>query len=155
MQFLKALLLVASMALAGGAWAHDDAGVDRQPGPNGGQQRVAGDYHVELVVPPLGHPGPDSVLMVYLTDHDDRPMAAASATGRAAVVANRQRINVVLEPVGDNALRGSGRFLPEPDLVVVVSFSRPGEATQQARFTPFKYLDGSPRTPGETGKPSE
>lgn len=155
MRSLKTLLLVAGVALAGGALAHDDAGIDRQPGSHGGQQRVAGDYHVELVVPPLGHAGPDSVLTVYLADHDDRPMATAGATGRAAVVANRQRINVALEPAGDNVLRGSGRFVPEPDLVVVVSFGRPGEATQQARFTPFKYLDGSPRTPGGAEKTSE
>lgn len=135
--------------LAGLALAHDDAYLDRIDGPHGGQLRVAGDHHLELLVAtPEDAPPSLQPLQVWLTNHADQPIASADYNGRAVIMANRERVDVELAPDGDNRLAGSGRFAHDPDMIVVVTLNTPQGDTEQARFTPYKYLDGSPRTPG-------
>jgi hypothetical protein len=48
---ISSLAMVAALVSVGnGAFAHDDAALDKISGPNGGQLRMAGSYHFELVV---------------------------------------------------------------------------------------------------------
>ena len=100
-------------------------------GPNGGQVKDAGKYHLELVVK-------DAALTVYVTSNKDTKIATKSATGTATVLAGKSTSNVKLEPGGENALAGSGGFQPAPDMKVVVSVTLPGQAPIQARFTPLE-----------------
>lgn len=144
------LLATAALLLAlttGQSGAHDDAYLDQLTGPNGGQLRVAGLNHFELVVsPPPGAPASEQPVAVYLTDHADQPTASAGFSGRAVILANRERVDVSLLPDGDNRLSGQARFAHDPDMVVVVTLTLPDQTSAQARFTPYKHLDGSPRT---------
>ncbi len=143
------LLAAAALLLAltaGQSGAHDDAYLDQLTGPNGGQLRVAGLNHFELVVSPTpGAPASEQPVAVYLTDHADQPTASAGFSGRAVILANRQRIDVSLLPDGDNRLSGKASFAHDPDMVVVVTLTLPDQTNAQARFTPYKHLDGSPR----------
>ncbi len=100
-------------------------------GPNGGQVKHSGQYHMELVVK-------DTALTVYVTGNKDAKVATKGATGSATVLAGKTTANVKLEPRGENALAGSGGFQPVPDMKVVVSITLPGQPSVQARFTPLE-----------------
>jgi len=100
-------------------------------GPNGGQVRDAGKYHLELIVK-------DTALTVYVTGNKDAKVATKGATGSATVLAGKGTSNVKLEPSGENALAGSGSFQAAPDMKVVVSVTLPGQSPLQARFTPLE-----------------
>lgn len=100
-------------------------------GPNGGQVRDAGKYHLELVVK-------DTALTVYVTGNKDAKIATKGATGSATVLAGKGTSSVKLEPRSENALAGSGGFQPAPDMKVVVSVTLPGQPPVQARFTPLE-----------------
>ena len=105
----------------------DEAG----PGPNGGQVKDAGKYHLELAVK-------DATLTVYVTGSKDVKVETKGASGSATVLAGKVTSNVKLEPGGENVLAGSGSFQPAPDMKVVVSVTLPGQAPIQARFTPIE-----------------
>ncbi|MBK1643609.1 hypothetical protein CKO25_02835 [Thiocapsa imhoffii] len=136
------------LLLATSVGAHDDAYLDTLVGPNGGQLRVAGDHHLELVLdPPRESPAALHPVAVFLTDHADQPIASAGFSARAVIVANRERTTLVLEPSEANQLSGTGLFGHDPDMVVVVTLTTPDQLNEQVRFTPYKYLDGSPRDP--------
>ena len=100
-------------------------------GPNGGQVRDAGKYHLELVVK-------DAALTVYVTGNKDAKIATNGASGSATVLVGKGTSSVKLEPSGENALAGSGGFKPAPDMKVVVSVTLPGQPPVQARFTPLE-----------------
>ena len=100
-------------------------------GPNGGQIKHSGKYHMELVVK-------DAALTVYVTGDKDARVATKGASGSATVLVGKGTSNVKLEPSGENALAGSGSFKPVPDMKVVVSVTLPGQASIQARFTPLE-----------------
>ena len=107
-------------------------------GPNGGQVRDAGKYHLELIVK-------DSALTVYVSGSKDVKVATKGATGTATVLAGKTTSNVKLAPRGENALAGSGGFQPGPDMKVVVSVTLPGQPPVQARFTPLAVaMDANP-----------
>jgi len=100
-------------------------------GPNNGQVKDAGKYHLELVVK-------DSALTVYVTGSKDAKIATKGASGNATVLVGKGTSNVKLEPSGVNMLAGSGGFQPAPDMKVVVSVTLPGQPPVQARFTPLE-----------------
>lgn len=100
-------------------------------GPNGGQVKDAGKYHLELVVK-------DIALMVYVTGSKDAKVATKGATASATVLAGKTTSSVKLDPRGENSLAGSGGFQPVPDMKVVVSVALPGQPPVQARFTPLE-----------------
>ena len=100
-------------------------------GPNGGQVKDAGKYHLELIVK-------DAALTVYVADGKGAKVATKGAIGAATVLAGKGTSNVKLEPSGENALAGSGSFQPAPDMKVVVSVTLPGQPPVQARFTPLE-----------------
>ena len=125
MKLINVVLAAALLSLSIAARA-DEA----TSGPNGGQLKHAGKYHLELVMK-------ESTLTVYLTDDKDAKAATKGATASATVLAGKATSNVKLEPSGDNALAGSGNFQPAPDMKVVVSVTLPGQPPLQARFTPL------------------
>jgi len=100
-------------------------------GPNGGQVRDAGKYHLELVVK-------NAALTLYITGAKDAKVATQGATGSATVLAGKNTSNVKLEPSGGNALAGGGSFQAAPDMKVVVSVTLPGQPPIQARFPPLE-----------------
>jgi hypothetical protein len=123
-----AALFVLALCLPAPALAHDDATLDAMATPHGGQMRMAGPYHYELVVAP-------GELRVYLSDHADQPVPSQGVSGNAVVLSGG-KATVPLAPAGDNRLQGRGDFAVAPDMKVVVSLSFPDGGTWQARFTP-------------------
>ncbi|QDZ29811.1 hypothetical protein [Noviherbaspirillum sp. UKPF54] len=135
MKFLKIAIMALGIGVAGFAAAHSDEYLDTTKAPNGGQLRMAGAYHYELVIRPAGKDNANEVL-VYVTDHGGKEISVAGATGTATILSNG-KASVQLKPEGKNLMKGAGNFAASPDLKAVVSIGLAGHQPQQARFTPF------------------
>jgi hypothetical protein len=130
MKLLHTLLTAAALAFASQAVAHSDEYLDTIATPHGGQMRMAGMYHFELVVE-------EGALTVYLTDHADQPVASAGASGSATVLVGRNRSSIDLKPAGENRLIGKGEFIMDAAMRVVLNIALAGQQAGQARFTPL------------------
>ena len=133
MKYLKSLLLAISLIFSQGAFAHSDEHLDTQTASHGGQLRMAGIYHYELVVK-------DNEVTVYLTDHAGTKQPSTGASGTATVLSGKSKAAIKLVPAADNVLKGAGKFSLSPDMKVVVSIAMPGQAAEQARFTPLQKI---------------
>lgn len=123
------------------ALAHDDATLDAMKSANGGQLRMAGIYHFELVVAKDAKTVKDNPVLVYVTDHVGNKIATAGASGTATLLAGKQKASVALKPDGDNRLKGVASYAATPGMKVVLAITLPGQPPEQARFTP---LAGAP-----------
>ena len=84
--------------------AHTDAYFDQVATPHGGQIRMAGPYHLELVVA-------GELVTLYVTDHSDQPIDTAGGSAKVIITSGKKkRYVVILSPAGDNKLSGSGEF---------------------------------------------
>lgn len=133
-------ILFAVLALTGAATtalAHDDATMDTMKSANGGQLRMAGIYHYELVVVMEANDLKVNPLLVFVTDHAGLKIPTAGAIGTATILVGKQKSTVALKPDGDNRLKGIPQYAATPDMKVVVSITLPGKQPEQARFTPM------------------
>ena len=141
----------ALLAWSGPAWAHVDEYFDSVESPHGGQLRMTGPYHVELVAK-------EGVLTIYVTDHADNKISVGGGLAKATVETGQTRTQVNLHPVADNVLKGSGVFTLRPETVVIVFIKLPDQEAQSARFMPLqpkgapveKPKEGTSQTEGET-----
>jgi hypothetical protein len=131
MKRLSPSLLALALIFSQGAFAHTDEVLDKTAAPHGGQLRMAGMHHLELVVKA-------NEITVYLTDHAGKSQPAEGATGTATVLSGKTKTSVPLAPAADNVLKGSGKFELAPGMKVVISVTLPGQAPLQARFTPLQ-----------------
>ena len=122
---------------AGVALAHDDAYLDTQQAPNGGQLRMAGPYHYELVLAKNATTAQENPVLVYITDHAGAKILTAGASGNATILAGKLKASTPLQPDGDNRLKGLAKYAATPDTKVVVSVTLAGKPAEQARFTPL------------------
>jgi len=141
MKTLNALILTAAMLAAAmttpAVLAHSDEVLDTQKAPNGGQLRMAGVYHFELVVARDSKEARDNPVVVFVTDHAGTKVSTVGAGGTATLLAGKQKASIKLVPDGDNRLKGVGKYASTPDMKVVVSVTVAGKAAEQARFTPL------------------
>lgn len=152
MTFTRSILLAMGLAIGTAALAHTDEYLDTQKTPNGGQQRMAGMYHFELVVAKDAKDTQPSPVVVHVTDHAGAALATAGATGTATILSGKTKTTVTLSPDGSNRLKGTGQYLASPDMKVVLSITLAGKAPEQARFTPL--APAKPATPVAPGAPA-
>ena len=126
-----------ALSLAGVARAHDDATLATMKAPNGGQMKMAGPFHLELVVVRDNDTVADKPVVVHVTDHAGVKIDTKGATGTATLLSAKGRSTVALAPAGDNTMKGMAKYGATQDLKAVVSFTIPGKEPQQARFEPF------------------
>jgi hypothetical protein len=117
--------------------AHTDEALDTQKAPNGGQLRMAGAYHYELVVAKDSKEAKDNPVVVYVTDHAGTKVPTAGAKGTVTILSGKAKVTVSLIPDGDNRLKGSGAYASAPDMKAIVSVTLPNKSPEQARFTPL------------------
>lgn len=122
---------------AGGVLAHDDAYLDTQKAPNGGQLRMAGPNHYELVVAKDAKEAKENPVVVYVTDHAGQKVLTVGATGTATILAGKLKATSALKPDGDNRMKGFAKYASAADMKVVVSITLSGKPAEQARFTPL------------------
>lgn len=124
------------------ALAHDDAYLDSQKSQHGGQVRMAGIYHVELVLVKNSPDAKDNPVEVYVTDHAGNKVPTAGATGQITLLSGKVKSSAVLMADGDNHFKTSAKYASSPDLKVVLAISMAGAKLEQTRFTPFASKDG-------------
>jgi hypothetical protein len=123
-----ALLLLASAAFV---HAHTNEYLDTIDGAHGGQLRMSGPYHFELVAAP-------GDLVVYVTDHADNPIATANGQASALVNTAGTKVQVPLLPAGDNTFRGRASFPLDERSTVHLKVTMPGAAPELATFQPLR-----------------
>lgn len=128
------LVLVATTAVQ----AHTDEYLDTVVGPNGGQLRMAGAYHFELLVVKNSKDAKNNAIKVFVMDHANTPVATAGATAHLVLVAGKQKAKVALKPAGNNALVGEAMYASVPEMKVVANITIPGQSAQTAKFEPLK-----------------
>lgn len=134
---LSTAVALAGLFVAGGVHAHSDEYLDTQTAPHGGQYRMAGPYHFELVVTKNSQQPKDNPVMVYVTDHAGSKVSTAGAKGTVTILSGKAKTIVNLVPDGENALKGSGSYASTSDMKAVVSVTMAGKGAEQARFTPL------------------
>jgi len=124
-------LLFLIMVLPGLAWAHSDEYLDTVEAPHGGQLRMAGPFHLELVAK-------EGELQLYVTDHMDKEIPTKGGSGKANIISeNGEKISINLAPFMGNLMKGKGDFKLTPETVVSVFVALEGYETEGARFTPL------------------
>lgn len=124
---LRILLLLGALAgVSRHAYAHSDDYLDSLPAPHGGQIRMAGPLHLELVIA-------DREVEVFVTDHAGTPRPTAG--GKASLRVAREDPGITLKATGGYRFAGS---LPHPVPVnaqLTLFVMLPGEQPHAARFT--------------------
>lgn len=137
----KSLFLIAAAGALGlaspASFAHSDGVLYAQKSPNGGQMRMAGAYHYELVVSRHSKEIKENPVIVYVTDHAGAKVPTRNASGTATILAGKNKATANLTADGDNRLKGFARYSSSPDMKVVVSIAFQGKSAEQARFTPL------------------
>ena len=139
---MRRILLFAILRIALGAsglLAHDDETLDRMPAPHGGQVRMAGRYHVELVLEPTR-------IRVFFTSHAGAEVAAPSGAASVKLVSGGEERTLALEVLSESVLGIDGSFPFVPGMTVEVSVERGENAPLVVRFAPRGYL-GATATP--------
>lgn len=130
-KLVPCLVVSALLASALPAGAHTDEYFESVKAPHGGQLRMTGPYHMELVAK-------GGNLTVYVTDHADNPISVDGGLAKANIENGSTKMQVNLHPVGSNILGGSGNFSLTPSTVVIVFMKLPNQDGYAARFMPLK-----------------
>jgi hypothetical protein len=128
---IAGLVLGMTLTLSLPVGAHTDEYFESVEAPHGGQLRMTGPFHIELVAK-------DGDLTVYVTDHADNAISVDGGLAKANIENGPTRAQMNLHPVGSNILRGSGTFSLTPSTVVVVFLKLPNQDGYAARFMPLK-----------------
>tara|TARA_Y100001936_G_C16086977_1_gene682514 strand:+ start:1298 stop:1852 length:555 start_codon:yes stop_codon:yes gene_type:complete len=115
------------------AWSHTDQYFDSVVAPHGGQMRMAGPYHMEIVAK-------DKEIVLYITDHANVKVSVDEGIAKATVQNGKAKTTVKLQPKGNNLFRGKGNFIVTPKTKIMVFVKLPGQDAQAARFTPLKVV---------------
>ncbi|HVW65051.1 MAG TPA: hypothetical protein VHB01_08550 [Nitrosospira sp.] len=136
MNILRVVTFLISATLAAAssfAAAHTEAYFDSRESAHGGQMRMAGPYHLELVAK-------DKEIVLYVMDHADQALSTVGGMGKATIQVGKAKAKtpIRLEPAGGNILKGTGDFAVTPETAVTVFVELPGQEVTAARFVPSK-----------------
>lgn len=132
MKALRMWVLGICAILSGPVMAHSDEYMDTISGEHGGQLRMAGASHYELILTP-------TAVQIYVTDHAGTPTPVQGATGTAMVLNGSSKQQVTLAPKGNNLLEGAGTFTPDQPVKAVVKIQLQGQEAQQTLFDSSKH----------------
>jgi hypothetical protein len=125
-----ALSLALSLAMAAPALAHTDGKWTK--GPQGGHLVDAGGgkQHWELVAK-------GNELVLYVSDADEKPVNVEGGSARGEVLVGGKTYKVEFKPAGGNVLRASGEFTAAKGMKVIVTTTKVGGQSFQARLAPL------------------
>ncbi len=135
---ITALLLLTSTAVV---YAHTNEYLDTIDGMHGGQLRMSGPYHFELVAAP-------GDLVVFVTDHADNPIATASGKASALVNTAGKKVRVPLLPAGHNSFRGHANFTLDERSTVHLKVTIANAPPELATFRPMRKRENSENQKG-------
>ncbi len=124
----------------GTASAHDAAYFDSIKTPNGGQIRMAGPYHFELVLAKDSKTAKENAIGVHVTDHAGKALSTIGATAVLTIVQGKNKTSVTLTPDGENHFSGKALYASSKNFVGALTVMLAGKPAEQARFTPFSLV---------------
>lgn len=133
----------------GSAYAHDDKYFDSIKSPNGGQTRMAGVYHFELVLVQDSKTAKENTVVVYVTDHASKALSTKGASATLTLVQGANKATVNLQPEGENRLVGKATYASTANLKAALTVTMAGKPVEQARFTPFAMAKKSTAKPAK------
>lgn len=128
---------------AGSAMAHDDKYFDSIKSPHGGQTRMAGPYHFELVLKAGSTNASANPVILYVTDHAGKAISTKGATASLLIVQGKQKMTIALQAQAENEMVGQANYASTANLKAALSYTAAGKGTEQARFTPFAIVKKS------------
>ncbi|MBS0153592.1 MAG: hypothetical protein JSS38_03285 [Nitrospira sp.] len=130
---LGSVVLCASLLGAVQVGAHSAKHAEPVKSFHGGQSMAAGPYHLELVAK-------DGELLLYVSDHSDKPISTDGAKAKATIQQGFEKTNeqVELIPAGENTLKGTGTFTLSSDTGIIIFLKLPQRDAHAAKFTPLK-----------------
>ena len=136
MPMIHLVLLLGALLFSPISQAHSDEYLDTQATPHGGQMRMAGPFHYELVVLANG-------LQVHVTDHAGQTVDTQGANGTAITLSRTGKHSVPLVEAESGLLQGNGQFDPKQPLKAIITLNVPGYEPQTARFDTKTQLEKS------------
>jgi hypothetical protein len=130
-------MMIALGLPAADAHSHDAAMLDSIPSAHGGVVRMAGPYHIELVLEPSSS-RPVRRVRIYLQNHAFVGMPSQGLTGVVILTFYTVSVPIPLIPDGPESLGGSGSFLDDPALKMIVSLTDKDGQVFSAQFSPFE-----------------
>lgn len=132
-QLLSPAAFCMMLLVAAPVGAHSAKHAEPVKALHGGQSVAAGPYHLELVAK-------DGELILYVADHSDKAIPSDGARAKATIQQGfeKAKLQVELEPSGDNTLKGTGTFTINPNTGIMVFLKLPDQDAYSARFTPLK-----------------
>ena len=103
------VVTAAALAVSLPAAAHTEEYFDSVAAPHGGQMRMAGPYHLELVTK-------DKEILLYVADHSNNKINTGGGVGKASIQVGKGKPenSIKLQPAGENILKGTGDFTGHP-----------------------------------------
>jgi hypothetical protein len=117
--------------------AHDPATLDGLPSVHGGQVRMAGPFHVELVILGRAAAQRDRLVLVYLQNHMFEDVSSDGLKGIAKFLDGQRATTVSLVPIEANGFSGKGAFDINPSVTAEVSITDKDGKVWSATYTPF------------------
>jgi hypothetical protein len=117
--------------------AHDPATLDSLPSAHGGQVRMAGPFHVELVVLGQEAAQTERLVLVYVQNHMFKDVSSAGLKGIARFMNGHRVTTVNLIPIETNGFSGRGAFDVNPSVTAEVSITDRDGGVWSASYTPF------------------
>lgn len=143
-KYTKHLILLGVLSLASSqGFAHDDTFLDHQKSAHGGQVRMAGIYHFELVLVKNSPEAKENPIEVYVTDHAGNKISTTGASGNLTLLSGKVKSSAILSADGDNRLKTSAKYASSADLKAVLAITMAGAKVEQAHFTPFASKEGA------------
>lgn len=133
-KLIRIFLVLVPFFLPSSVWAHTDEYFDSVEAPHGGQMRMAGPYHLEIITK-------DKEIILYVTDHANTKIKIDGGISKAIFQTGKKKTTVKLQPAGDNIFKGTGDFTVTPKTKIVVFIKLPDQEAQAARFTPLKTAE--------------
>lgn len=147
------VVLISSALSTGSAYAHDDKYFDSIKSPNGGQTRMAGVYHFELVLVQDSKTAKENTVTVYVTDHAGKALSTKAGSASLTLVQGANKATVSLQPEGENRFVGKANYASTANLKAALTVTMAGKPAEQARFTPFAMTKKTTEKAATTHKP--
>jgi hypothetical protein len=117
--------------------AHDPATLDSLPSRHGGQVRMAGPFHIELVILGQESAQRDRLVLVYLQNHMFEDVSSGGLKGSTKFFDGQHVSTVSLIPIDANGFSGKGTFDINPSVTAEVSITDKDGKVWSATYTPF------------------
>lgn len=123
----KNLTLATALLFSSLSQAHDNATLDAMASPHGGVVRMAGAYHLELLLKP-------NQALLFITDHGGKSIATQGGNAELTLL-GKQKSLIQLKATTGNQLQGNSDALTSGQYRAVVKLKLPGQEEQMAQFS--------------------